>query len=126
MAEPNYEFLLRQQEALEKMRQMQKSAQRGRNAVPPSPAFLKVGEGSLPNNAPKGSLSEEKNSENKKDIGAIGFAEGILSGGGEFLNSFLGKIGADPDILLIIGLLLILQSEKSDKLLLLALLYILL
>ena len=38
---------------------------------------------------------------------------------------FLGKIGADSDIALVLGLVLILSAEKSDKLLLLALLYIL-
>lgn len=39
---------------------------------------------------------------------------------------FLSNIGADPDISLILGLALILMSESSDRLLLLALLYILL
>ncbi len=38
---------------------------------------------------------------------------------------FLGDIGADSDMALILGLVLILSAEKSDKLLLLALLYIL-
>ncbi len=125
MAEPNREFIQRQEEALAQMRRMQKAAQKGNNTMPPSPAFLKVGEGSKPYDTPKPPISEEKTYENKSGGGIKGLAEGILSGGGEFLDSFLGKIGADPDILLIIGLLLILESEKSDKLLLLALLYIL-
>lgn len=126
MAEPNREFIQRQEEALAQMRRMQRAAQKGSNSMPPSPAFLKVGEGSAkPYDTPKMPVSEEKTCENKSDGGIKGFAEGILSGGGEFLDSFLDKIGADPDILLIIGLLLILGAEKSDKLLLLALLYIL-
>ena len=37
----------------------------------------------------------------------------------------LGDFGIDSDILLILGLLLVLYAEKADKLLLLALLYIL-
>ena len=38
---------------------------------------------------------------------------------------FLSDIGADSDTALILGLVLILSAEKSDRLLLLALLYIL-
>lgn len=48
--------------------------------------------------------------------------QSFLSG---FNIPFLSDIGKDSDISLIIGLLFILMSEKSDKLLLLALLYIL-
>ena len=125
MAEPNREFLRKQEEALERMRQMHQSAQRGSQTMPPSPAFLKVGEGSKPYDTPKPPISEEKTCENNRGGGLKGLAEGILSGGGDFLDSFLDKIGTDPDILLIIGLILILGAEKSDKLLLLALLYIL-
>ena len=44
----------------------------------------------------------------------------------DFGIPFLRGIGSDPDTSLILGLALILLSEKSDKLLLLALLYILL
>lgn len=47
---------------------------------------------------------------------------GFLSG---FNIPFLSSMGIDSDIALILGLILILSSEKSDKLLLLALLYIL-
>lgn len=125
MAEPNREFLLRQEEALAQMRRMQKEAQMGSNTMPPTPAFLKVGEASKPYDTPKPPISEEKTCENNRGGGLKGLAEGILSGGGDFLDSFLDKIGTDPDILLIIGLILILGAEKSDKLLLLALLYIL-
>lgn len=49
-------------------------------------------------------------------------SQSFLSG---FNIPFLSDIAADTDISLIIGLLLILISEKSDKLLLLALIYIL-
>lgn len=47
---------------------------------------------------------------------------GFLS---NFNIPFLSGIGIDSDLALILGLILILSSEKSDKLLLLALLYIL-
>ena len=47
---------------------------------------------------------------------------GFLS---DFNIPFLSGIGIDSDMALILGLILILSSEKSDKLLLLALLYIL-
>lgn len=43
----------------------------------------------------------------------------------KFKVPFLSDLGADSDMTLILGLILILSSEKSDKLLLLALLYIL-
>ena len=47
---------------------------------------------------------------------------GFLS---DFNIPFLSNMGIDSDMALIFGLILILSSEKSDKLLLLALLYIL-
>lgn len=43
----------------------------------------------------------------------------------KFKIPFLSDLGADSDMTLILGLIPILSSEKSDKLLLLALLYIL-
>ena len=48
--------------------------------------------------------------------------QGILS---QLNIPFLGDLGSDSDTALILGLVLILTAEKSDKLLLLALLYIL-
>ena len=56
--------------------------------------------------------------------------DGSFKRSSDFLSDFklpvLGNIGADSDISLILGLVLILTAEKSDKLLLLALIYILL
>lgn len=58
------------------------------------------------------------NSSAKEQSGMPGFLS-------ELNIPLLGNIKLDPDIALILGLVLILTSENSDKLLLLALLYIL-
>ncbi len=128
MPEQDKDFLLKQQAALERMREMNRRAniKSGSRNMPPSPAFLKVGEVAKSNDTPTSPQSEEKNSK-KEERGAIkGFIDNLLSGNGSDLGKpIFDKIGADPDMLLILGLLLILHSEKSDRMLLLALLYIL-
>ncbi|MCQ2454615.1 MAG: hypothetical protein MJ090_00490 [Clostridia bacterium] len=66
--------------------------------------------------------SNAKNEKKPKNIGAFDFPISL-----EGLNiPFLEKLKSDKDTALILGLVLILFCEKSDKLLLIALLYILL
>lgn len=120
------EFARQSREAVEKMREMNSRAV-GNNAkqnMPPVPPFVRV-QGNRQNTppqkqrqntaAPKINEPETNKNENKNS--------GILSG----LNiPFLDMLSGDADISLIIGLLLILMSEKADKKLLFALVYILL
>ncbi len=128
MPEQDKDFLLKQQAALERMREMNRRANinGGTHSMPPSPAFVKVGQAAKSNDTPTSPQSEEKISK-REDRGAIkGFIDNLLSGnGGDLGKPIFDKIGADPDMLLILGLVLILHSEKSDRMLLLALLYIL-
>ena len=120
------EFARQSKEAVEKMREMNARAA-GSNAkqnMPPIPPFVRLqgNRQSTPAQkqrqntaAPKISEPETNKSDNK--------SSGILSG----LNiPFLDMLAGDADVSLIIGLLLILMSEKADKKLLFALVYILL
>lgn len=120
------EFARQSKEAVEKMREMNSRAAGSstKQNIPPVPPFVRVqgNRQSTPPQkqrqntaAPKISEPETKKSDNK--------SSGILSG----LNiPFLDMLAGDADVSLIIGLLLILMSEKADKKLLFALVYILL
>ncbi len=101
------EFIIKQQEAIKRMKE---TAQRTRNNgnAPPAPDFIKL-------NSPKNS-TEKKPSEETKNSNSLNF----------FDIPFLSRFKEDKDFTLILGLILVLLSEKSDKLLLFALLYILL
>ena len=126
------EFARQSREAVEKMREMNSRA-RGNNQgknMPPVPPFVRLQgnrQGTAPqrqrqsdtrpkeNPAPK-SNEPQATAKDNKDLGS-------LSG----LNiPFLDMLSRDADVSLIIGLLLILMSEKADKKLLFALVYILL
>lgn len=120
------EFARQSKEAVEKMREMNSRAvgNKTKQNMPPVPPFVHVQsnrQNTPPQNqrqntaAPKMNKPETNKNENKNT--------GILSG----LNiPFLDMLSGDADVSLIIGLLLILMSEKADKKLLFALIYILL
>lgn len=126
------EFARQSREAVEKMREMNSRAVRnnkGQN-MPPAPSFVRLQgnrQGTAPQrqrqsdtqprerHVPKGDESEA----NKKDNKDLGFLSGLNI-------PFLDMLSKDTDVSLIIGLLLILMSEKADKKLLFALVYILL
>lgn len=108
------------------MREMSQRAQNNNYDMPPSPIVKKVGEAANTNDTPKEREIKEGNSKKEEPKGIKGFIDNLLSGSGEDIGKpIFDKLGADPDMLLILGLLLILHSEKSDRMLLLALLYIL-
>ena len=125
------EFTRQSREAVEKMREMNSRARVDNNGqnMPPAPPFVRLqgkrqgtppqrqrqsGAPPLENSVPKSKESEAN--KNSKD-------SGFLSG----LNiPFLDMLSRETDVSLIIGLLLILMSEKADKKLLFALVYILL
>lgn len=126
MPTENEDFLIAQQEAVSRMREMSRKANIKGNThtMPPSPSFLKVG-GVHSNDTLSKEKSEEVNRE-REDETAKSLIDNFLSGDiGGGIDSLLDKFKSDSDMLLILGLLLILYSEKSDKMLLLALLYIL-
>ena len=132
------EFARQSREAVEKMREMNSRAVRNNTGpnMPPAPSFVRL-QGNRQNTAqqrqrqstasnrtpsPPKETAVPKNSETaaaKKDNNDLG----LLSG----LNiPFLDMLSRDADVSLIIGLLLILMSEKADNKLLFALVYILL
>lgn len=101
MAE-NYGFALEKQRAVERMRELNARAKYRQNAAPP-----------------KHELQNQNKDESRENAGG---SPPLFSG---FNLPFLGDLATDSDMALILGILLILTVEKSDKLLLLALLYIL-
>ena len=119
------EFARQQQAAVERMREMNARSQISQNQshkMPPVPSFVKLNENSNnqslkseQENVNKASIpqpqSKPKHNPNKNANMGIPFLESLLK---------------DADSTLIIGLLLILMSENSDKMLLFALIYILL
>ena len=112
-------FMYEQQKAVERMMEMNRRSKPDGNShnMPPAPSFVKLNENAsqfkdsnAPKNPPTTFLSEAK-----KESQQSGFNLPILD-----------TLKIDRDTTLILGLLLILWSEKSDRYLLLALLYILL
>lgn len=126
------EFMREQQAAVERMREMNSRAQFNNNTahkMPPVPSFVRLNENSRNQNASnpkmnmppikeqtKNQSPQPRTTQNNQNNSAF---DGLRL---PFLDSLLG----DSDSTLILGLLLLLMSEKSDKLLLFALVYILL
>ncbi len=92
----NTDFFIERQKAVERMREM------SNRKTPPVPDFIK--------------LNEKQKTENKSQNEKQNFAINL---------PFLKEISNDSDISLILGLALLLFSEKADKFLLFALVYIL-
>ena len=122
------EFARQSKEAVEKMREMSSRAtgnNRGQN-MPPVPPFVRL-QGNRQNTPPQKSntpptetaVPVNKPEAIKNDNQSSGFLSGLNI-------PFLDMLSKDTDVSLIIGLLLILMSEKADKKLLFALVYILL
>lgn len=122
------EFARQSKEAVEKMREMSSRAagnNRGQN-MPPVPPFVRL-QGNRQNTPPRKSntpptetaVPVNKPEAIKNDNQSSGFLSGLNI-------PFLDMLSKDTDVSLIIGLLLILMSEKADKKLLFALVYILL
>lgn len=109
------EFLFEQQAAIERMKQMnKKSMEHTKNEshkMPPVPSFVK--------------MPETENKEIPKTTNNIPKQPKPQNSNSAFSIPLLDSLFKDSDSALIIGLLLILFSEKSDKLLLFALIYIL-
>lgn len=110
------DFMRQQQAAVERMREMNARAAKasGGSKMPPVPPFVRV---------PPQGINEIKEENKKEENTEIKKASDSLFGAD---IPFLGKLFKDSDSTLILGLLLILMSEKADKKLLFALVYILL
>ncbi|MBQ8649025.1 MAG: hypothetical protein IJ470_03035 [Clostridia bacterium] len=117
------DFFRQQQAAMERMREMNARSQFKNNnrnhKMPPTPSFVRLN-GEEKKETAKNNPTEQKpkeqtgqkNSGSSFDLGGLGIP-------------FLDSLKTDSDISLILGLMLIFLSEKSDKLLLMALVYIL-
>ena len=126
------DFLRQQQEAIERMREMsRRSTDDSAHAMPPIPPFVKLNG----QNVPKDGMNTNAYLPNSMHThGNDGAAQSSTHQNSAHTNKqgfeplsnipFLSKIGSEPDVALVLGLLLLLWSEKADKRLLLALLYI--
>ncbi len=127
------DFMRQQQAAVERMREMNARAKTGTDTnhkMPPVPPFVKVNDNSINRNQSNNNFLKNEDAPTKNtppqtnNTSYQAPKNNFLSGG---LNiPVLDSILRDGDSTLIIGLLLLLMSEKSDKLLLFALVYILL
>lgn len=115
MTDSNTEFMRMQQQAVERMREMSnRSVKSTAHTMPPTPSFVKV---ENYNTAYKGGTTT-----GEKQIKTTHTSNMHKN---EFPLNLTARLRSEPDIALIIGLLLILWSEQTDKRLLLALIYIL-
>lgn len=116
----NDSFSKRQEQALEQMREMSRRATGNFPNMPPAPPFVKLPNRNIENN-------QVKEEPKPKEISHVKVRQN--DGINDFLSGmnlpFLNNLKNDGDMGLVLGLLLILISEKSDRLLMLALLYIL-
>ncbi len=117
----NEEFILEQQRAVERMKEMsaQSKFEQSSHKMPPVPPFVRV-------NRTGGYKRPERKSEQspskKEEINEpLNFLSSVLGGNGGSLN-----LKNDPDIFLLLGIILLISSESGDKLLLAALAFILL
>lgn len=131
------EFVREQQAAVERMREMNARAQINTDTthrMPPAPSFVRVNE-----NRQYQKQDTYKNKNTATETNTKNNSTPLIQNQNSpqnkpHNNSFLGELNIpfldnilkDGDSTLIIGLLLILMSEKSDKMLLFALVYILL
>ena len=122
------DFMRRRQDAVERMREMsRKAAESSAQPMPPMPPFVRLqnrenqaqsqGSAASQQSVQTGSQASPASNEN--------YLPHTRKGGLSSLP-FLDMLNIDGDLPLIIGLLLILFSEKADKKLLFALIYLLL
>lgn len=122
MPEMNNEaFLFEQQQAVERMREMSRRALTPNpHEMPPVPNFVRMPENTVEKETPTHSepvqTKPQKRASPSKPHKPQSFLSGILP----------KRFPIDSDTALILGLILILSSENTDKLLLYALVYILL
>lgn len=122
------DFMRRQQDAVERMREMsRKAAESPAQPMPPMPPFVRL---QNRENQPQsqGSAASQQSVQTGPQASPASNEDSLphTRKGGLSSLPFLDMLNIDGDLPLIIGLLLILFSEKADKKLLFALIYILL
>ncbi len=122
------DFMRRQQDAVERMREMsRKAAESPAQPMPPMPPFVRL---QNRENQPQsqGSVASQQSVQTGPQASPASNEDSLphTRKGGLSSLPFLDMQNIDGDLPLIIGLLLILFSEKADKKLLFALIYILL
>ena len=127
------DFMRQQQAAVERMREMsRKAAETPEQPMPPVPPFVRLQNrqsGAQNQSAPAPKRQGQPPRPQSAPVTEEATAEDLpfpARKGGLSSLPFLDLLGSDSDLPLIIGLLLILFSEKADKKLLFALIYILL
>ncbi len=114
-------------QAEQRIRQMQKKADRAISAsdMPPVPNFVRTN--AKAQNSHNNTLTNQKTEQDKTIEKAKHFNKPQQNKGLNLLKMFnFGNIKLDKDVMLIIVMILLLSSEDSDELLLLALAYIML
>lgn len=125
------DFMRDSREAVERMREMNarsKFQDSGSHRMPPVPPFVKIPNNRQAEQRPSAEDRAQKPRQNTvPPKNSAPKTSAPQSNGNSLLGiPFLNSLGKDSDTTLILGLLLILFSEKADKLLLFALVYILL
>ena len=122
------DFMRRRQDAVERMREMsRKAAESSAQPMPPMPPFVRLQ--NRENQAQsQGSATSQQSVQTGPQASPASNEDSLPPArkGGLSSLPFLDLLNIDGDLPLIIGLLLILFSEKADKKLLFALIYILL
>lgn len=122
------DFMRRRQDAVERMREMsRKAAESSAQPMPPMPPFVRLQ--NRENQAQsRGSAASQQSVQTGPQASPAPNEDSLPPArkGGLSSLPFLDLLNIDGDLPLIIGLLLILFSEKADKKLLFALIYILL
>lgn len=122
MASEN-DFNTAKQRAIERMKEMNDRAiNSSPHKMPPAPSFVRVNRKESDDYQNTGFIKESP--VQKKGTVFDGILNNLSSG--DFSNiPVLNRLKSDPDTLLILGMILILSSDSKDKLLLIAMLYIL-
>ena len=126
----NEEFLRETQRDVERMREMNYKSKFDRSVhkMPPTPPFVRLNR-TPAYQRPSEQRKQESARENSRNqnpdrqqdsnfIGSVLNSLGLNSGN-------MNSLSSDPDLFLILGIILLLSSEKGDKMLMAALLYIL-
>lgn len=122
------DFMRRRQDAVERMREMsRKAAESSAQPMPPMPPFVRL-QNRENQVQSQGSAASQQSVQTDPQASPASNEDSLphTRKGGLSSLTFLDMLNIDGDLPLIIGLLLILFSEKADKKLLFALIYILL
>lgn len=122
------DFMRRRQDAVERMREMsRKAAESSAQPMPPMPPFVRL-QNRENQVQSQGSAASQQSVQTDPQASPASNEDSLphTRKGGLSSLPFLDMLNIDGDLPLIIGLLLILFSEKADKKLLFALIYILL